>query len=162
MSGGTLLYALCKRLLKTVSRSIPGWRLRVTLLKLAGYKIGTSTYIGEDFLVVDEPRDRSMVIIGDRVAIAPRVTIVASSYANFSRLRDLVGEKHLPVIIESDSWIGTGAIILPGVTIAPYTVVAAGAVVTKSFPSRSIIGGVPAKIISTVPERHSTHLESQL
>ena len=40
-----------------------------------------------------------------------------------------------------------GVTILPGVTIADNTVVAAGAVVTKSFPVGSIIGGNPAKVI---------------
>lgn len=40
-----------------------------------------------------------------------------------------------------------GVTILPGVTIADNTVVAAGAVVTKSFPAGSIIGGNPAKVI---------------
>lgn len=42
---------------------------------------------------------------------------------------------------------GGGVTILPGVTIADNTVVAAGAVVTKSFPAGSIIGGNPAKVI---------------
>lgn len=42
-----------------------------------------------------------------------------------------------------------GVIILPGVTIADNTVVAAGAVVTKSFPAGSIIGGNPAKVIKS-------------
>lgn len=42
---------------------------------------------------------------------------------------------------------GGGVTILPGVTIADNTVVAAGAVVAKSFPAGSIIGGNPAKVI---------------
>lgn len=42
-----------------------------------------------------------------------------------------------------------GGTILPGVTIADNTVVAAGAVVTKSFPAGSIIGGNPAKVIKS-------------
>lgn len=42
-----------------------------------------------------------------------------------------------------------GVTILPGVTIADNTVVAAGAVVTKSFPAGSIIGGNPAKVIKS-------------
>ena len=44
---------------------------------------------------------------------------------------------------------GGGVIILPGVTIADNTVVAAGAGVTKSFPAGSIIGGNPAKVIKS-------------
>lgn len=49
----------------------------------------------------------------------------------------------------SETMYGWGVIILPGVTIADNTVVAAGAVVTKSFPAGSIIGGNPAKVIKS-------------
>lgn len=44
---------------------------------------------------------------------------------------------------------GGGVTILPGVTIADNTVVAAGAVVTKSFSAGSIVGGNPAKVIKS-------------
>lgn len=44
-------------------------------------------------------------------------------------------------------WIGAKAVILKDVELGDYCVVAAGAVVTKSFPHGSVIGGVPAKII---------------
>ena len=52
-----------------------------------------------------------------------------------------------PIIIEDDVWIGMDAIILSGVTIGRGSVIATGAVVTKSFPPYSIIGGNPAKLI---------------
>lgn len=44
-------------------------------------------------------------------------------------------------------WIGAKAVILKNVQLGDYCVVAAGAVVTKSFPSGSIIGGIPARIM---------------
>lgn len=56
-------------------------------------------------------------------------------------------EQDAPVIIEDDVWCGANVTILKGVTIGRGSVVAAGAVVTKSFPPYSIIGGVPAKLI---------------
>ena len=52
-----------------------------------------------------------------------------------------------PVIIEDHVWIGTRAIILPGVTIGEGAVIGAGAVVTKNIPSYSIAAGNPAKVI---------------
>lgn len=51
------------------------------------------------------------------------------------------------VIIGNDVWIGTNAIILPGVTIGDGAVIAAGAVITKDVEPYAIVGGVPAKII---------------
>lgn len=51
------------------------------------------------------------------------------------------------IVIDSDVWIGTGAIILSGVHIGQGAVIAAGAVVTKDIPPYAIAGGVPAKII---------------
>ena len=52
-----------------------------------------------------------------------------------------------PVIIKDNSWIGTGAIILSGVTIGEGAVLAAGAVVTKDVPDGAIAAGNPARII---------------
>ena len=52
-----------------------------------------------------------------------------------------------PVVIEDDVWCGANVTILKGVTIGHGSVVAAGAVVTKSFPPYSIIGGIPAKLL---------------
>ena len=53
-----------------------------------------------------------------------------------------------PVCIGYDCWLGANVIVLPGVFLGNGTVVAAGAVVTKSFfEGDCVIGGVPAKII---------------
>ena len=51
------------------------------------------------------------------------------------------------VHIEKDAWIGTGATILPGVTVGEHAVVAAGAVVTKDVEPWTIVAGCPAKPI---------------
>ena len=56
-------------------------------------------------------------------------------------------ENDAPVIIEDDVWCGANVTILKGVTIGRGSVIAAGAVVTKSCPPYSIIGGIPAKVL---------------
>lgn len=52
-----------------------------------------------------------------------------------------------PITIGDNCWIGGSATIVPGVTLGNNVVVAAGAVVTKSFGDNVVIGGNPAKII---------------
>lgn len=52
-----------------------------------------------------------------------------------------------PIKVGDHCWIGTGAIILQGVSVGNGAVVATGAVVTKDIPTEEVWGGVPAKII---------------
>lgn len=65
----------------------------------------------------------------------------------FGRNQDNVSLTKGKIEIGHDVWIGVGSTILSGVCLGQGCVVAAGAVVTKSFPAYSIIGGNPAKII---------------
>lgn len=55
-----------------------------------------------------------------------------------------------PVIIEDDVWIGENVSIMPNVTIGKNCIIGANSVVTKSFPSNSVIAGVPAVLIKTI------------
>lgn len=84
------------------------------------------------------------ITIGNDVLMGPDVVMMATSH-EFARLDipiNLQGAKEEnPIVIGDDCWIGTRAIILPGVHIGKQCVVAAGAVVTRSFPDRSILGG---------------------
>ncbi|MFT6338188.1 MAG: acetyltransferase-like isoleucine patch superfamily enzyme, partial [Halioglobus sp.] len=57
------------------------------------------------------------------------------------------GVTHQGIKIGNNCWIGSKATVLDGVEIGAGCIIAAGAVVTKSFPSNSIIAGVPAKMI---------------
>ena len=57
--------------------------------------------------------------------------------------------RRIGVEVGDDVWVGTGAKILDGVTLGKGCIVAAGAVVTESFPEYSIVGGIPAKLLRT-------------
>jgi UDP-3-O-[3-hydroxymyristoyl] glucosamine N-acyltransferase len=63
---------------------------------------------------------------------------------------DLSKISHKPVIIGDDVWIGANAIILKGVELGERVIVAAGSVVTKSFPANSLIGGNPARLLREI------------
>jgi acetyltransferase-like isoleucine patch superfamily enzyme len=141
-----MIWKLKKRLSKFFAKIIPGNSLRCFFWKASGINIGNEVYIGEDMIVIDELNDRGHIKIGDRVAIAERVTLVISSFPNNSRIIPLVGHIHGKIEIKHDAWLGTGCIILPNVTIGEGAVVGAGAVVTKDVPDYSVVTGMPAKI----------------
>ena len=88
---------------------------------------------------------RGSIKIGNNVSISPEVHIITAQH-EVNSPGFLYVEK--TVEIGDYVWIGTRANILPGVKLGKGCVVAAGAVVTKSFPDYSVVGGVPAKIIS--------------
>lgn len=87
--------------------------------------------------------------IGDDVMFGGHVTVLSGGHHHdWERLdlpmRQQRGELE-QIAIGSDVWIGNGAIILADV--APGTVVGAGAVVNRTFDPRSILAGVPARVI---------------
>jgi acetyltransferase-like isoleucine patch superfamily enzyme len=51
------------------------------------------------------------------------------------------------VVVGAGSWVGHGAIILPGTTIGRNVVVAAGAVVRGSVEDYAVVGGAPARVL---------------
>lgn len=85
------------------------------------------------------------ITIGKKCYVAPNVGIITTNHDTNDPSKHSEGKD---VTIGNDCWIGMNAVILPGVTLGEHTVVAAGAVVSKSFSEgHCIIGGVPAKII---------------
>jgi maltose O-acetyltransferase len=112
--------------------------------------VGKKVYIGEDLIIIDEPSDRAVICIGDRVAISPRVTLVVSSRPNFSKIASYAPIKHGPITIKNDAWLGTGVVVLPDVTIGEGAIVGANSLVTKDVKPYTIIIGSPAKLIGEI------------
>ena len=111
---------------------------------------GTSIPKGSTIYCTDAP-----LTIGRKVIFGPRPTIITGDhrtdiigkYIIDVTVQEKLPENDQPVVIEDDVWCGANVTILKGVTIGRGSVVAAGAVVTKSFPPYSIIGGVPARLL---------------
>ena len=142
-----------KKILKLIAKQLPGANLRVRLLRMCGYIIGNNVYIGEDFIIIDDLGDidsQFNLSIGDRVAISPRVTFVMHTQPNESRIVPYVNSHKGSITIDSDAWIGTGAVILPNVTIGEGAVVGANSVITKNVAPYTVVGGVPAHLIKLV------------
>lgn len=87
------------------------------------------------------------VEIGDGTVIGPNVGILSANHDLYQRnLATADG----PVRIGQNCWIGMNAVILPGVVLGDNVTVAAGSVVTASFPSNVVIGGVPARVLKHI------------
>lgn len=94
--------------------------------------------------------------IGDYTQIAPNVVIVSSNHDVYD------SRKHndKKVTIGKYCWLGAGSKIMPGVELGDFTIVAAGAVVTKSFPDGHVVlGGVPAKEIRRLEKARCVRYE---
>lgn len=86
--------------------------------------------------------------IGDYVLVAPNVGIIS---ANHNIYNHSIHDAAPPIKIGHYCWLGYGCSIMPGVELGPHTTVAAGAVVTKSFPSGyCVLAGVPAVVIKEI------------
>jgi carbonic anhydrase/acetyltransferase-like protein (isoleucine patch superfamily) len=84
--------------------------------------------------------------IGKGTIIASGVKIVSANHD----INNIDEHVHMPpIVIGRNCWIASNAVILAGVELGDNVVVGAGAVVNKSFPSNSVIAGVPAKLIKT-------------
>jgi maltose O-acetyltransferase len=114
---------------------------------MCGFTIGSDVYIADDLIIVEELTDRGNIFIGNRVSIAPRVTLVTSSHPNNSRIRGFAPVTHGPITIEDDAWLGAGCIILPGVRIGRGAVVGANSVVSQDVLPLHVVAGQPARTV---------------
>lgn len=107
--------------------------------------LGSHIYIGPKTYL----NGRGGLHIHDHVIMAPEIVILTAMhrYKDAEMVPYDPVELLRPVTVERCVWIGYRAMIMPGVTIGEGSIVAAGAVVTKSCPPGSILGGNPAQVI---------------
>ena len=106
-------------------------------------EIGNNVGISENCFI----QVRGDVQIGNNVILGPGVSIFSENH-NFGSKEISIKDQGVlrkGINISDGCWLGANCIILDGVNLGQNSVVAAGAIVTKSFPSYSIIKGIPAK-----------------
>jgi maltose O-acetyltransferase len=87
------------------------------------------------------------VVIGARTHIGPHTMILDNAYHRLEPERRLERPPPEPIFIGDNVWIGARSIVLPGVTIGSDSAVGAGSVVTRNVPDRTLVAGVPARVI---------------
>lgn len=130
------------------------------------FEIGNGVFIGANTYI--QGRHDGRCSIGDHVWIGPQSyfdarDLILEEYVGWGPGAKVLGSEHTgipldtpiirtdleirPVRVEAWADIGTGAIILPGVTIGRASIVGAGAVVTRDVPPYTVVAGVPARVI---------------
>lgn len=105
--------------------------------------IGNNSRIGIGNVIIGP------VSIGNNVILAQNIVMsgLNHNYTNIDIPIYLQGETVGTITIEDDCWIGANAVITAGVTIGKHSVVAGGAVVTKSIPPYCVAVGNPARVV---------------
>ena len=93
-------------------------------------------------------QDQGGITIGDDVLVGPQTIIATLNHDPDPDKRGGMFAK--PVVIGDKVWLGARVTVCPGVTIGEGAIVGAGAVVTKDVPPRTVVAGVPAKLIKSV------------
>jgi maltose O-acetyltransferase len=116
----------------------------------ASFGPGNSVFLGDRSELGINCELYGEVHIGNCVMMGPQVVVWTTNH-RFDRVDipmvDQGNGQMRPVVIGDDVWIGTRAIILPGVRIGQGAVVGAGAVVSKDVPSWAVVVGNPAKVV---------------
>lgn len=93
--------------------------------------------------------DLGGIDLGDDVMLGPNAQLLSSGHPTDPQTRRRT-VLTAPIVIARGVWIGAGATVLQGVTVGEDAVVAAGTVVTRDVPPRTVVGGVPARVLRDV------------
>jgi galactoside O-acetyltransferase len=131
---------------------------RTVLLPPFHAGFGSNVHIGDDFFgnvnltFVDDVEIR----IGDGVMIAPSVTLSTTGHPVHPARRVDFGRFSEPIVIEDKVWIGSNAVVLPGVRIGYGSVIGAGSVVSRDIPPMTVAVGTPCRVLRTITDEDLT------
>jgi acetyltransferase-like isoleucine patch superfamily enzyme len=115
---------------------------------LAGLDIGEECFVGDECLLdlAEAVRLERQVTLAERVLVLTHTNV---GYADHP-LQALFPATAAPVTIEEGAFVGASVTILPGVRIGSQSFVAAGSVVTGDVPPRTLVAGVPARVVRSL------------
>ena len=110
---------------------------------------GNNVYANFNLTLVDDTH----IYIGDNTMIGPNVTLATAGHPILPELRLKGYQFNIPIHIGKNCWLGTGVIVLPGVSIGDNSVIGAGSVVTKDIPSNVVAYGNPCKVVRPISDK---------
>ncbi len=137
---GTMIIGDRVRLVSTI---VP---LELVTGKQGRLEIGTSAFINYGCSIAAT----QLIRIGPRCNIGTYVIMMDNDFHRIEPERREEMPPSAPIILEENVWLGARVIVLRGVTIGAGSVVAAGSVVTRDIPPRSLAAGLPARVIRQI------------
>lgn len=110
---------------------------------------GKGVYANFNLTAVDDTH----IYVGDYTKFGPNVVLATAGHPLCPALREKGYQFNAPIRIGKRCWLGSGVIVLPGVTIGDDTVIGAGSVVTRDIPSNSLAVGNSCRVLRELDER---------
>ncbi|MBR5569542.1 MAG: sugar O-acetyltransferase [Oscillospiraceae bacterium] len=111
--------------------------------------LGNHVYANFNLTLVDDTH----IYIGDRTKLGPNVVIATAGHPIVPELRMQGLQFNMPVHIGKNCWLGSGVLVMPGVTIGDNSVIGAGSVVTRDIPANVVAVGNPCKVLRPINDR---------
>lgn len=109
---------------------------------------GKNIYANFNLTMVDDTH----IYVGDYTMFGPNVTVTTAGHPILPELREKGYQYNAAIHIGRNCWIGSGVMIMPGITIGDNVVIGAGSVVTHDLPSNVVAVGTPCKVLREVGE----------
>ena len=110
---------------------------------------GSDIYANSNLTLVDDGH----IYVGNKVMFGPNVTVATANHPINAELRRCALQYNKDVYIGENVWIGSGVIIVPGVSIGENTVIGAGSIVTKDIPKNVVAVGNPCRVLREITEK---------
>ena len=110
--------------------------------------LGDNVFVGDETLF-DLADD---IVLEDHVTLAERVTVLTHTNVGYADhpLQPFFPPFTRPVRFQRGAFVGVNATVLPGVVVGEMAFVAAGAVAAEDVPARTVVGGVPARVLRKI------------
>ncbi len=109
---------------------------------------GKNVYANFGLTLVDDTH----IYVGERTKFGPNVVIATAGHPVLPELRMQGLQYNMPVHIGKNCWLGSGVLVMPGVTIGDNSVIGAGSVVTRDIPANVVAVGNPCRVLRPISD----------
>lgn len=146
---GAYLFEVKRRLLNGIGYSLgEGTKVVGPVYSPGKLKTGVNCWLGRNLTIHGD----GAVEIGDNCNIAPDVTFLTGGHTADAQ-EEGTEEAPASICVEEGCWVGTGAILCQNITIQKGCMVIPSACVMKNVPEKTLIGGVPARVMKKLDEK---------